>query len=385
MTEATNFRRTRSTEWIRTLLLDDAAEANWLQEFRGRRVLRLSSDDSKAAEHWMAEQLARRELRGLAAEWIAGRLGVEPGLIIELSPPLYRDYLDRTLRVCEVAYLNDRPQQSAQRVRSETESESILRIARFCAGVLGWTAPSLESLLSQIASVAALSPPDSLPVFLYTARHPVCATVRLADEFADIGIPVGLRIEPRLWNLFLNENPFVRHALRWRSPEFDNQFDNHKESGSEDDQTERFLQQYAPDALGTLSAIQAMVVQQQDQSEPLNDEARSSVERLLFSVLNARALTRGRFQLNASLPFTFGTTQMECDFADFENKVALEIDGYYHFRDLTAYRRDRKKDALLQEYGWLVRRFLAEDVVFRLEDVIAEIEHTLARKIRHHF
>jgi very-short-patch-repair endonuclease len=40
----------------------------------------------------------------------------------------------------------------------------------------------------------------------------------------------------------------------------------------------------------------------------------------------------------------------------------MELDGAQHLADPVAYRRDRRKDPLLQENGYLVLRFLAEDV-----------------------
>jgi len=39
----------------------------------------------------------------------------------------------------------------------------------------------------------------------------------------------------------------------------------------------------------------------------------------------------------------------------------VEVDGGLHLADPVAYRRDRRKDQLLQESGYLVLRFLAED------------------------
>jgi very-short-patch-repair endonuclease len=42
--------------------------------------------------------------------------------------------------------------------------------------------------------------------------------------------------------------------------------------------------------------------------------------------------------------------------------VAVELDGAQHLSDPAAYWRDRRKDELLQENGYLVLRFLAEDV-----------------------
>ena len=57
------------------------------------------------------------------------------------------------------------------------------------------------------------------------------------------------------------------------------------------------------------------------------------------------------------------------DFLSHRLKVAIEVDGYYHFQDEEAYRRDRRKDLALQRHGYLVLRFLASDVVARLEEI----------------
>jgi len=43
-------------------------------------------------------------------------------------------------------------------------------------------------------------------------------------------------------------------------------------------------------------------------------------------------------------------------------RVAVELDGAQHLGDPAAYRRDRREDQLLQENGYFVSRFLAEDV-----------------------
>ena len=69
------------------------------------------------------------------------------------------------------------------------------------------------------------------------------------------------------------------------------------------------------------------------------------------------------FALNAELPIPFdGWGKMEVDLLHAEGKVAIEIDGSQHLESAEAYRRDRRKDVLLQENGYFVLRFLAEDV-----------------------
>jgi hypothetical protein len=51
-----------------------------------------------------------------------------------------------------------------------------------------------------------------------------------------------------------------------------------------------------------------------------------------------------------------------------------------HLDDAEAYRRDRRKDLLLQENGYLVLRFLAEDVGKRLDAVLDAILRAMAHR-----
>ena len=50
--------------------------------------------------------------------------------------------------------------------------------------------------------------------------------------------------------------------------------------------------------------------------------------------------------------------------------------------DAVAYRRDRRKDLLLQENGYRVLRFLAEDVGKELDSVLDTILRTLVQSQR---
>ena len=71
---------------------------------------------------------------------------------------------------------------------------------------------------------------------------------------------------------------------------------------------------------------------------------------------------------------------MEVDFLDAGARIVIELDGPQHLADPDAYRRDRRKDALLQENGYLVLRFLAEDLGTRLDAVFDQVERTLAHR-----
>jgi very-short-patch-repair endonuclease len=104
------------------------------------------------------------------------------------------------------------------------------------------------------------------------------------------------------------------------------------------------------------------------------DLARSASEAFLYRRLETLRETRGRFALNAKLPIAFDARgEMEVDLLCAESRVAIEIDGAQHLSDPAAWRRDRHKDRLLQENGYFVLRFLAEDVGKELDAVLDTI------------
>lgn len=58
----------------------------------------------------------------------------------------------------------------------------------------------------------------------------------------------------------------------------------------------------------------------------------------------------------------------------------MELNGAQHLADAQACRRDRRKDYLLQENGYLVLRFLAEDIGKHLDEVLDAILRGLAHR-----
>ena len=71
---------------------------------------------------------------------------------------------------------------------------------------------------------------------------------------------------------------------------------------------------------------------------------------------------------------------LEVDLLCADARVAVELDGAQHLADPVAYRRDRRKDQLLQENGYLVLRFLAEDVGKELDMVLDAILRALSTR-----
>ncbi|OGO94617.1 MAG: restriction endonuclease subunit R [Coxiella sp. RIFCSPHIGHO2_12_FULL_42_15] len=114
--------------------------------------------------------------------------------------------------------------------------------------------------------------------------------------------------------------------------------------------------------------------------EPNFEYARSLIEAFLYRRLDTLPQTKGQFHLNVDLAIPFdGFGRMEVDLLCKDPKIAIEIDGTQHLADAAAYRRDRRKDVLLQENGYKVLRFLAEDVSKHLDDVLDSILRALLR------
>ena len=111
------------------------------------------------------------------------------------------------------------------------------------------------------------------------------------------------------------------------------------------------------------------------------ERARSASEAFLYRRLETLPATVGRFRLNARLPIQFDAEgEMEVDLYCAETRLAVDLDGLQHFADPEAYRRDRRKDALLQESGCFVLRFLAEDVGKHLDRVLDTILRAMSHQ-----
>jgi len=111
------------------------------------------------------------------------------------------------------------------------------------------------------------------------------------------------------------------------------------------------------------------------------NRARSASEAFLYRRLETLAATNGKFRLNTELPIPFdGWGRMEVDLLCAPSRIAIELDGGQHLGDADAYRRDRRKDALLQENGYLILRFLAEDVGKHLDRVLDAILRALSHQ-----
>lgn len=110
------------------------------------------------------------------------------------------------------------------------------------------------------------------------------------------------------------------------------------------------------------------------------DRARSAAERYLQAQLNQRPSTRGLFKPNARLDLGDGGRPLEVDLLCPRLRLAVELDGHFHFHDADSFRRDRRKDLLLQRAGYWVVRFLSDDVVARLEEILETLDTLIAAR-----
>lgn len=108
-------------------------------------------------------------------------------------------------------------------------------------------------------------------------------------------------------------------------------------------------------------------------SELIDSPFNSRQEQILYEHLQRIDETHDLFVPNADPGFKFGNRAAEIDLLCEKLRIAVEIDGYHHFREPDRYRRDRRKDYLMQKHGYLVLRFLAEDVDTEIEPILSRI------------
>jgi hypothetical protein len=234
-----------------------------------------------------------------------------------------------------------------------------------------------------VSALAGLVPAEALPSLLLVPPEPppagwLAATARVLAGLVTVvpRLPVALAAEPAALARYLQEAPESHARALVREGLVDLA-----------DMPTDIASPLPPSPAGLTEAVvrlagievseqvaQSFAAAAQAQREPPtpaeDDAARSAAERFLFDLLESLPQTAGRFELNGSLPFRFGTADAEIDLLAHCLGLAIEIDGYYHFRDPEGYRRDRRKDWQLQRRGYLVLRFLAADVVARVEEVL---------------
>jgi hypothetical protein len=111
-----------------------------------------------------------------------------------------------------------------------------------------------------------------------------------------------------------------------------------------------------------------------DRLSPPRDQlfdARSAAEAALRQALDDTPSTAGRVEVNGYLPVRFGPTAAQVDLLFREDRIVSNLD---------AYRRDRRKDLLLQTHGFIVIRVLAQDVMRDTRPAVTEVCRALAAR-----
>jgi very-short-patch-repair endonuclease len=251
-----------------------------------------------------------------------------------------------------------------------------------------------STVLASFAAVARLFPPSAVPgllVLLPEDDRGEAALTALAQMVEAVPqIPVALALTAAQGQGLLNELPESRTKAMLRSglidipvPAPDNIRQWLNACDLDDEQLQPLLHLaethgITPKVLDTALTLLNQV--QQPETAEAADVYRSQAEWFLAEYLEAKPTTKGRFQVNARVDIDFGGRPMEVDFLDAEAKIVIELDGHYHFQSLDNYRRDRRKDRLLQQQGFLILRFLSEDVVRDLEGILDAVDQALATR-----
>jgi hypothetical protein len=223
-----------------------------------------------------------------------------------------------------------------------------------------------------------LQPPTRWPALLFLAGSiadfSAVGAAAVQSAMSATAVPIAVAVSGDVWHEFLRVAPESRVKALLREGEL-------TVAAVDPATIERVLEEAGGDrrAATTLAAMGADLPLIESAAEVLratasppttkadDDRARSAAERFLFAFLEALPETAGRFELNAPLDFRFGTRPAEVDLLCRSPRIAIELDGYFHFLVADGYRRDRTKDWELQRRGYLVLRFLAEDVIRHLE------------------
>lgn len=228
-----------------------------------------------------------------------------------------------------------------------------------------------------IRALSGLLPQPTLPsVVIAGSTHGNLAVVgRLLAELASAvpTVPAVLILSAEQWDTYLRESPASRAQALLREGLVNIEATAPRATADLTASVQRLQQENVPPELVESLAEAAAARPDRADDEAGHERARSAAESFLFKLLETLPATAGLFELNASLDFRFGPRAAEVDLVSRDLALAIEIDGYYHFQGLDAYRRDRRKDLALQRAGYLVLRFLADDVVVRLEETLDAI------------
>lgn len=364
----------------------------WLRTTDRQTAVCVYSSQLALFEAWLSAVVQHYDLRTLVIQWLATLVGQSADqLTVWLANTSdYQSELfwQRIFPISEEAFVL----RSLLGARPSTQTSGPQAAATASRWLDHEDAPTL---LKNFAIVTQLLPPLSVPgLFVLlpeeTAHTELRAALTTLTQLVEAvpKLPVGLVLTAKQEEWVLNRFTESRAKAMVRSglieipaPKQDDLKQWLYERGVRDEERQQTLLDLAQKHGATTESLETAVtlieLADQPQSEASATLYRSQAEQFLFQYLEINPKTVGRFQVNAQLDIAFGGRPMEVDFLDTQAKIVIELDGHYHFGSLDHYRRDRRKDRLLQQHGFLVLRFLSEDVVRDLEGIFDAVDQSL--------
>jgi len=389
-------RRRREEQGIPTLTVlagplgrSQALFRGWLASRHQRLCTAVAATAAEAARAWLEALIRGTNLRAAAADFLGDTLGFAPGALrarlegktvyeqeVLLQELLPAAPLGDASSLCQLLLLSS---------GAPTAGPPFEPLLRACGGEPARVLAALYAIVSAGAAPALLLTGVGVDACERAAR----AAARLCEAVPML--PIALSAE-RAWVEAFLSGPESRslamvreglveveapspQALRRRMAEL---------GVSHTEQLEAPLAQLAADGASDElvtrfgRAAQAQEAAAREPSEA--SRARSAAEEFLHLLLEEIPETQGLFELNRRADFRINGRPVEVDFLSSPLRIAIEIDGYYHFRDMEAYRRDRRKDLALQRKGYWVLRFLAEDVVARFQEIRDTLLEVVAQR-----
>ncbi len=365
----------------------------------GRQVVRISSIDRESIIRcWLDSYRGEQSLIDAAIHCMARIKNIDP---VELKYSLFdKSPHDRQLFLENIFHSNQRRDIAELCLKAlnilDHESEwSIDQIRE------KWIPSSCYEWRERIRTTHDLMPSWS-PAFLFAlnskdyANHDM--VMKAGEQIAKLveiipSCPIAWALPESEYQRFLDESPESRakticqeSVIRLRtlnSEEIKKRIDEKTDDNqsSIDRTIETLVQDGVDDALVNTLINTVEKLSQPRMTAEQEDYARSQIERLLFERLESIEETSGIFQLNERLPIPFGPhATMEVDICSSLYRIAIEIDGFYHFNDREAYCRDRRKDFVLQRHGYFVIRFLDDEITLELDVVLSRIRQVLSAR-----
>lgn len=342
-----------------------------------------ATDPADVLGGWVAAALGATDLASAAERWVAAVGGPAPDGLARLTA-YDVDRLWRALCAdpAAPASVAARLVFAARAAGAAVEPGALVRALLGPAGGPGRVVRGIADLLPEAGWPALLltPPPGSLPAALRAAE------VVAAEEPR---VPVGVAVGRDEYEAFAARFAGTRAAALAREGFVEvrgvdgNELDARLRAAGVDPPPASAVARLAADGVAddvAAAFVDAARAVRSPSASDLESDFRSVHERFLFEQLESLPATAGLFRPNRELPFRHGPRAAEADLLAAGLKLAVEVDGGFYHLNPDQYRRDRRKDVLYQRHGYLVLRFLAEDVVSELPTILDAILEAVAAR-----